>query len=270
MRVLHAAAVGAVVVAACAPPSIESAATTTSVQAMPSPTSPAPVTSSTTTTTTAITDAVVELEPLGALGGGSGGNPVTTIRLRTAETYRFPELLPVLGFQPPSDHWEVRGYDRSAVRLRWRGNTGFDPGSLVVVAFAGRTASVEGTWSDIEAELDEGFGRVGTSLQWAAQGSTVVGNDEIEWRELRTGTTRPVTTESAPCVVTLFDRECVWFDSSARLLVVPVGDFSVPILVTEQMCDCDLGGLGSLRRDNELADHLDLVALVLEAISFED
>ena len=140
----------------------------------------------------------------------------------------------------------------------------------MIVVFAGRTASVEATWSEIEAELDEGLSRVGTSLQWVAQGSAVVGDEEIEWRELRTGTTRPVATESAPCVVTLFDRDCVWFDSSARLLVAGVGDFSVPIVVTEQMCDCDLGGLGRLRRDNELVDHIDLVAQALGAISFED
>ena len=214
---------------------------------------------------------LIEVAPLGAAGGGSGGNPLSTVRLRPGQGYRFADLLPSMQFEPPNAQWEVRGYDSRAVRLRWRGESGAHPGSLVIVVFAGLTEPEERTWSEIEAVLDEGFARVGSSLQWVAEGSAVVGTlGEVAWRELRTGSTRPVEADSAPCVVTLWDRECVWFDSSARLLVVPVEDFSVPILVTEQLCDCDLGGLGRLRRDNELADHLTLVAETLEAISFED
>ena len=263
--------VAALLVVSCSPGTVDGS-TTSSTMAIP--VAPSSVeTASTTTSSAPPTQGaeVIDVAPLGGLGGLPGGNPQSTIRLGEGDTYRFPELLPVLVFEPPNAHWEVRGYTPSSVRIRWRGESGAHPGTLVVVVFAGRTDPVEAVWADLEAEVSEGLERVGRSLEWIGTGVTSVGGiDGVEWREFRTGSERPRDFDSAPCVVTVFDGECVWFESGARLLVVGVGDLSVPILVTEQMCECDLGGLGTYRKTNDLDDHLGLIEATLRALRFSE
>lgn len=226
--------------------------------------------SSTTTTDSTPPSGPVEVaitEGSGAVG--SGFNP-RSYRMQQGVAYRFVEFVPPLTFTPPVEHWEVAGYTRDALSLGWRGPSGFRPGTLVVAVFGLADSGEEVSWLALEEWIGSELAAVDESLTWLETGRSAVGSTEVEWREMRTTDRRPIEIISAPCVVDFPGGECVWFESAARLLVVPVDGLTVTIVVTEQLCDCDLGALpGRFDQDNELEDWLDLIEAALAAIEFE-
>lgn len=201
--------------------------------------------------------------------GSSQFNP-RSYRLQQDVAYRFGEFVPPLLFTPPVEHWEVADYSRDSLSLRWRGPSGFRPGTLVVAAFGLADSGDEESWLALEEWIASELAAVDETLTWLEIGTVAVGSTEVEWRELRTTDRRPIEIISAPCVIDLPGGECVWFESAARFLVVPVGGLTVTIVVTEQLCDCDVGGLpGRFDQDNELEDWVDLIEAVLAALEFE-
>lgn len=189
------------------------------------------------------------------------------MRLRDDQVYRFGRFIPPLSFEPPDGVWEARDYGEDRVRLRWRGESGFHPGALVVVFLGLSDDSVEERWEELESSIADQMEHVGESFAWVGSGTSQVGTIDVEWRELRTTEKKPIATASAPCVITLEDVHCIWFESSARLSVVPWKGLTVTVLVTEQLCDCDLGPLpGRFDLDNELEDHLPMAKELLRSV----
>jgi hypothetical protein len=140
----------------------------------------------------------------------------------------------------------------------------------VIGVFGLADSGEEASWLALEQWIGSELAVVDETLTWLETGRTAVGSTEVEWRELRTTDRRPLEFKSAPCVIDFPGDECVWFESAARLLIVPVDGLNVTMVVTEQLCDCDLGALhGRFDQDNELEDWLDLTETVLAAIEFE-
>ena len=263
-----------VLVACSADPAVDGGEDTTTVPPGPSTIASTAVAettttvSTTTTTTTAGPVDVVMSEGSGAVGSGQF-NP-RAFRLEQDVTYRFVEFVPPLVFTPPVEHWEVADYSRDALSLRWRGPSGFRPGTLLVAAFGLADSSVEESWLALEEWIGSELAAVDEALAWLETGTMSVGGAEVEWRELRTTESRPVEIISAPCVIDFPGGECVWFETTGRLSIVPVGGLTISVLVTEQLCDCELGGLpGRFDQDNELADWADLIETVTAALEFE-
>lgn len=248
-------------------------------------TTPVPPTEATSTTSTASvaeTSSATTTEPSlppgpvdvaiteGSGTAGSGQFNPRSYRLQQDVAYRFRDFVPPLVFTPPVEHWEVARYSRDALSLGWRGPSGFRPGTLVVAVFGLADSSEEESWLALEEWIGTELAAVDETLTWLETGRSAVGSTEVEWRELRTTDRRPIQIISAPCVIDFPGGDCVWFESAARLLVVPVEGLTVSIVVTEQLCDCNLGGLrGRFDQDNELEDWLDLIETVLAAIDFE-
>lgn len=202
-------------------------------------------------------------------GGGVGGNTLTTVRLQPGAEYRFGMLVTPLRVSPPDANWEVRDYSDDRVRMRWRGDRGFSPGTLVVAVFGVSDITVEERWAELEQQASSELAAVSETLDWVDTGTTPIGGIEAEWRELRTTENKPLAAESAPCVIEFGENECVWFESSARVYVVPLDDLNVTVVATEQMCDCDLGALARFSQDNELHDWLPELDGFLAAFEFE-
>lgn len=254
-------------VSACGAPS--ETASTESTSPPTTTTTSIPVTSTEASTTTTLDTGPVEVSFPERTGGGVGGNTLTTVRLAPGTEYRFGMLVTPLRVRPPDANWEVRDYSDDRVRMRWRGDGGFSPGTLVVTVFGVSDITVEERWAELEAEISSELAAVTETLTWVDTGTTQVGGIETEWRELRTTENKPLAFDSSPCVIEFGENECVWFESSARVYVVPLDDLNVTVVATEQMCDCDLGGLGSFSQDNELHDWLPELDAFLAAFEFE-
>lgn len=232
-------------------------------------TAPIAVTSTTAPTTTTLDPGPVEMSFPERTGGGVGGGTLTTVRLQRDTEYRFGMLVTPLRVTPPTAHWEVRDYSDDLVRMRWRGDAGFSPGTLVVAIFGVSDLTVDERWAELEEAISSELAAVSETLNWIDTGTAQIGGIEAEWREVRTTENKPLASESAPCVIEFGESECVWFESSARVYVVPLDDLNVTVVATEQMCDCDLGGLGSFSRDNEIHDWLRELDGFLASFEFE-
>lgn len=254
-------------VSACGAPS--ETASTESTSPSTTTTTSIPVTSTEASTTTTLDTGPVEVSFPERTGGGVGGNTLTTVRLAPGTEYRFGMLVTPLRVSPPDGNWEVRDYSDDVVRMRWRGDGGFSPGTLVVTVFGVSDITVEERWAELEAEISSELAAVTETLTWVDTGTTQIGGIDVEWRELRTTENKPLASVSSPCVIEFGESECVWFESSARVYVVPLDDLNVTVVATEQMCDCDLGGLGSFRNDNELHDWIPEVNSFLAGFEFE-
>ena len=143
---------------------------------------------------------------------------------------------------PPMDDWLLLGFQQSRAVLGWEGPNGFRPGTLDLAVFDVSLGGVDEAWDRIEALRGDVFRDLDWEWTWVDQGTTTVGNQQVEWREVRfppipPDDEAPADRNFVPVIDSPFE---VWLghDSSARFYVVPVGDLTATVLAWESRCRC--------------------------------
>lgn len=270
MRSAIALVLAAVAVASCtvvadpigSPPTTRPFPSTTLAPPVTTP----PTTQPTTTTTEA--DGPVAVRPVASCPTGAG-NPSDAHRLVNAGVYRFGEFAMPVTLDTVVANWEVMCNRQDRIVMRWRGASGAEWGELVLSIFGLASGPVSDAWARIETDTQRELDQMSETLVWSATGTGQVGAVSAEWREVRTGPTRPSLILSQPCVIDLPGARCIWWDSTARIYVVPLDDLTVTIQASEERCSCDLGGLGIQDDPNELANHIELLEEILASLVFE-
>jgi hypothetical protein len=139
---------------------------------------------------------------------------------------------------PSQGNWKLLGLGRKAMLLAWAGPSGFRDETLDVLVFDVGDDGIDAAWRRIGARLDGELESTGEEWAWSKEGVAVVGEMDVEWREVRVPDVR--LSPEDPRVVDLSDvgRATLWAGTSARVFVVPVEDFTVTLVGYEARCAC--------------------------------